>query len=264
MNNPMTVLLVEDDSKECDLYKNYFYTREDIKLIGITNSSKEALEYVKTHMPEGILLDIELNEGEGSGLEFLDELNTLKLDFKPVIIVITNTTTPHTHLVARKNGADLIISKLKADYTPELVINNLLIYRKSISTITSSKQTNAINVETVSERSARISDRINRELDLIGISVHLKGRKYIHESLMYLLEEKNTNANTAFIHLTKKYKTGKTTIGCAIQTAIEHAWRRSSIEDLKQHYTAVVDFNIGVPRPIEFIYYYEDKIRKAI
>lgn len=49
-----------------------------------------------------------------------------------------------------------------------------------------------------------------------------------------------------------------------MQTAINYAWRISSIDDLMTHYTARINHQTGVPTPTEFIYYYADKIKKYL
>lgn len=258
---PITVLLIEDDKTDCINMKNYINTRDDVKLINIVKSPEKAIELIKTYIPDAIILDIELNNGEGSGLEILKLMKNLNLDFKPVIVITTNISSKTVYTYAHENGVDMIFHKLKEDYSPDLVIRNILL----LSEIKTNEKTenNMIEKQSEGEYRERISERINRELDLIGISSHLVGRKYIHDVIMYLLDEKEEKEN-AFIYLAKKYKKGNSTIGRSIQTAIEHAWRKSSIEDLQKYYTAVVNYNTGVPKPTEFIYYYVDKIKKTI
>lgn len=187
-------------------------------------------------------------------------MKTLDLDFKPVIIITTNISSKTVYTYAHENGVDMIFHKLKEDYSPDLVVRNILLLKEIKS---NEKLANKIEVESANDYKNRISERINRELDLIGISSHLIGRKYIHDSIIYILEE-NENKENVFLHLAKKYKKGNSTIGRSIQTAIEHAWRKSSIEDLQKYYTAVVNYNTGVPTPTELIYYYVEKIKKEI
>ena len=38
----------------------------------------------------------------------------------------------------------------------------------------------------------------------------------------------------------------------------------TAIEDLEKLYTAHINYNTGVPTPVEFIYYYVEKIKKEI
>lgn len=259
-NKLINILLVEDDKAECINMKNYISSREDVKLVDIVSSPKDAISSIKTYLPDAIILDIELNNGEGSGLEVLDAIKLLNLNFKPIIIITTNISSKLVYTYAHENGVDMIFHKLKDDYSPELVVRNIVLLSEIKA---DGKSINAIDVESKDDYRNRISERINRELDLIGISSHLVGRKYIHDSILYIIEEHEDSENV-FLYLAKKYKKGNSTIGRSIQTAIEHAWRKSSIEDLQKYYTAVVNYNTGVPTPTELIYYYVDKIKASL
>ena len=259
-NEIINILLVEDDMQDCKIIKDYVDARDDVKLVKIANSSKEAIKDIKVYVPDVIILDIELNNGEGSGLQVLEQIKELNLDVKPVIVITTNISSKTVYTYAHNNGADLIFHKLKDDYSPELIIENILLLCK-INRVESRNKIK--NTETVNEVRNKLSDRINRELNLIGISPHLIGRKYIHDAIIYIIENDKDKENV-FLHLAKKYKKGNSTIGRSIQTAIEHAWRKSSIEDLQKYYTAAVNYNTGVPTPTELIYYYVEKIKKSI
>lgn len=257
-NKPINILLLEDDIEDINIIKNYINKKDNVRLVGTFNSAKDALKNIKIYVPDAIILDIELNNGEGSGLEVLEKINEMNLDIKPIIIITTNISSKTVYSYAHEKGADLIFHKLKEDYSPELVIENIMLLSK-IRT----KETKKSNDLTPNEIRENISNRINRELNLIGISSHLIGRKYIHDAIIYIIENDKDKENV-FLHLAKIYKKGNSTIGRSIQTAIEHAWRKSAIEDLQKYYTAVVNYNTGVPTPTELIYYYVDKIKKSI
>ena len=113
------------------------------------------------------------------------------------------------------------------------------------------------------EREKIISDKIYYELDLIGVTAKMKGRQYIHDAILYLIQNLNNNVNV-IQHLTKVHKKSGNTITNGIQNAIIHAWRISSIDDLTTYYTARVNYETGIPTPMEFIYYYVDKIKKEV
>lgn len=121
------------------------------------------------------------------------------------------------------------------------------------------------SIETPAEQKERISEKINTELDLIGISSHLKGRQILFDAILYLiLEKEGPVEESVFQYLVKKYKRVNSSISRAMQTAINYAWSKSPIEDLEIYYTAKINYATGVPNPTEFIYYYRDKLRKFI
>ena len=129
-NGIINILLVEDDIQDCKIIKEYADTRDDVKLVKIANSSKEAIKDIKTYVPDAIILDIELNNGEGSGLQVLEQIKELDLDIKPVIVITTNISSKTVYAYAHSNGADLIFHKLKDDYSTELIIENILLLCK--------------------------------------------------------------------------------------------------------------------------------------
>ena len=65
----------------------------------------------------------------------------------------------------------------------------------------------------------KISDCINSELELIGVTSNLKGRKYIHDAILYLIENEDGDTNV-IKYLTTVYKKSATTISNGIQNAI--------------------------------------------
>ena len=264
-NKPMTVLLIEDNIDECNAFRKIVNSREDIKLVCVTDSDIDGLKHIRNNtMPEGIILDLELHKGKGSGtgFGFLTELKDMKLKIKPKIVVTTNVFSESVYDYAHENGADLIFYKKQTNYSPENVINTLLILKDYKSSAVNEE----LKTEIVEERKNIISSKINDELDLIGISSHLQGRKYLYDAIYFLLENKDNKENqiTVIQHLVNLYKKSNSTITRAMQNAILHAWRISSLEDLTAHYTARINYETGIPTPTEFIYYYRDKIAKII
>ena len=95
----------------------------------------------------------------------------------------------------------------------------------------------------------------------------MQGRKYLYDAIYYIINQDISNSDsklTVVQHLVTKYKRSNSTISRAMQNAILHAWRKSSLEDLEKYYTAKINYETGIPTPTEFIYYYADKIKKLI
>ena len=261
VSKPMSILIIEDDINDCNNFISCIKSREDFELVGITDSDIDALKYVKLKHPEGIVLDLELNNstsGNTDSLQFLSNLRKLNLNYEPIVIVTTHVHSKRTYDILHRQGIDLIKYKDHPKYSCDEVLNTFLTFRTDIVR----PGTKTIEEE-LEDNESRISDLINHELDLIGVTVKLKGRKYIHDAILYLIQNENSNINV-IQHLTKIYKKSGNTIVNGIQNAIIHAWRVSDINDLEEYYTAKVNYETGVPTPMEFIYYYVDKIKKLI
>lgn len=258
----MKLLLVEDDNKECEKFRKIAEKREDIEFIGITNSAIEGIKLFKKNMPDGIILDLELNAGQGSGFEFLQKLKEIKINTRPKIVVTTNVYSDSVYDYLHENKVDFIFYKKQESYSVENVINTLLLLRGYTE---NSCNATTYNNEDDTETMKIISDKINKELDLIGISSHLQGRKYLYDAILYLLSQESSDGKISINqYLISKYKKSSSTISRAMQNAILHAWRISSIEDLETYYKAKINYETGVPTPVEFIYYYVDKIKKTL
>lgn len=258
---PMKILIIEDDINDCNNFLKCLKNRHDFELVAITDSDVEAINYVQLKHPDCIVLDIELNNstsGNTDSLEFLQTLNTLNLDYKPIIIVTTHINSSRTYEILHRYGVDIILYKNHPKYSCDHVLNKFLILRDTTPINSLSMLKNEII-----DNETKISNCIYHELDLIGITPNLKGRKYIHDAIFYLLTTSNNNTSV-MQHLTKIHHKSSTTITNGIQNAIIHAWRISSIEDLSIHYTAKVNYETGIPTPMEFIYFYVDKIKKLI
>lgn len=260
-STPMKILIIEDDVNECNNFVNCIKSRKDVELVALTDSDVEGLKYVKLKRPEGIVLDLELNNsttGNNDSLEFLSKLRKMNLNYQPIVIVTTHVNSTRTYEILHRNGVDLILYKDHPNYSCEYVLNKFINLREITP-----KQTVTTLEEELKESENKISDCIYHELDLIGVTAKLKGRTYIHDAILYLIQNENSKTNV-IQHLTKVYKKSGNTITNGIQNAIIHAWRVSSIEDLTTYYTARVNYETGIPTPMEFIYYYVDKIKKMI
>lgn len=168
----MKVLLVEDDEIECAIYKEIIKNKEDIKLVDSTNSSKEAIKYVKNYKPDAVILDLELTNGEGSGFEFIEDLKKLKLNKRPKIVVTTNIYSDSVYNFLHKNKVDFIFYKNQVNYSHNNVLNILLL----LNEYEEPNKLEKIELDNNSENE-KLSNLINNELDLIGVASHLKGRK---------------------------------------------------------------------------------------
>lgn len=258
---PMKILIIEDDMNDCKGFIECVKNREDIEIIAITDSDVEGLKLVKSKRPEGIVLDLELNNsatGSIDSLDFLSNLKKLNLNYEPIVIVTTHVNSKRTYDILHRNGVDIIMYKDNPKYSSEHVLNNLINLRKSgINYRETSIE------EALEDEENKISNIINEELELIGVTAKLKGRDYIHDAILYLVQDDSNKINV-IQYLVGKYKKSATTITNGIQNAIIHAWNITPPDDLIRYYTARINLGTGIPTPMEFIYYYVNRIKKKI
>ena len=258
---PMKILIIEDDINDCNSFKSCAKNRDDIEIVAMTDSDIEGLKLVKSKRPEGIVLDLELNNsstGSIDSLDFLSDLKKLNLNYEPIVIVTTHVNSKRTYDILHRDGVDLILYKDNPKYSSEHVLNNFINLRK-IGVVCNTKTIE----EELEDEENKISCLINDELELIGVTSKLKGREYIHDAILYLVQDDSNKINVTQ-YLVNKYKKSSTTITNGIQNAIIHAWKITPPDDLIKYYTARINLDTGIPTPMEFIYYYVNKIKKKI
>lgn len=260
-NKKMRILIIEDDVNDYRQFEQAVQTRDDVEIVDITDSDVEGLNSVKLKHPEGIVLDLELNNsinGNTDSLDFLSNLKKLNLNYEPIVIVTTHVNSKRTYEILHRNGVDLILYKDHPKYSADHVLNSFINLRKASTTV------NLISIkEVIEDEDNKLINLIDTEMDLIGITSKLKGKDYIKDALIFLIQNDKNQENLTQ-YLTNKHKKSSTTITNGIQNAIIHAWRISPTEDLEKYYTARINYQTGIPTPMEFLYYYADKIKKML
>ena len=254
----LTVLLVEDDKFACDEIRDYIDQLDDMRLVGVTDDGNEALDMVKYHVPDAIILDLELHQGGGNGLIFLSKLHDMGMDKLPYVLITTQNTSNVTLEAARQLGADFIITKYEKDYSGQKPVELLRMMRNAIQRHSTPDTTPPI---TPAEQNRKLTIRIHRELDAVGISPKAIGYEYLTEAI--IIATKETIPNLARQIAIKHGKT-PASVERAMQNAINRAWSNGNPEELARNYTAVINYERGVPTLTEFIYHYANKFRHEI
>ena len=258
MGKNLSVLLVEDDANACQDIIRYIDELDDVDLIGITNDSNKAIEYVQDYLPDSVILDLELHQGGGNGLLFLKELKQLNLIFYPYILVTTNNSSMVTYEYAHQLGSDFIMSKHQSDYSAKNVVEFLRMMKSVILSKKSRGMSEHNTTESPQQKAKRITRKISLELDCVGISPKAVGYKYLIDAIELIISRPVNNLCSI---VGEKYGKTDSSVERAMQNAINKAWRTCDIEDLAEHYKAKISSEKGVPTLTEFIYYYANKIK---
>lgn len=190
----MKLMLIEDEKKEQDKFKKLAEKMNDVTFVKITNSTEEGIKCLKGNDIDGVILDLELNSGIGNGFEFLEKLKITKLSKIPKIVVTTNVYSDSVYDYLHQNKVDFIFYKKQENYNVENVINTLLLLNNYTNTAST-------DIKEIEEEKAKqeklIAEKVNYELDLIGIASHLQGRKYLFDAITYLLSEEGENSQVS-------------------------------------------------------------------
>ncbi len=258
MDRILELLLVEDDQNDCKSFVSAVDNDPDnFSLIGITNNSARAFQYVIDSHPDAVILDLELHHGCGDGLDLLQRIREANLPHVPFILITTNNISTVTHEIAREMGADFIMTKNQENYSAVSVLSFLKITKSVI--LNRRQQTGAESVEESPTQAAkRIQRRICTELNKVGISQKSIGYKYLIDAITMTIKDPVPRICGV---IGEKYRKTESSVERAMQNAINRAWRTSDINELLANYTAKIKLEKGAPTITEFIYYYAQKIK---
>lgn len=253
----LSILLVEDDQIACEEIRNCIDSVDDMHLIGITGNMNEALELVRYSLPDIILLDLELHRGGGNGLLFLQKLKQIQLSVEPFILITTNNTSQTTFTAARQLGADFIVTKYESGYSPQYLVDFLHIMKDTIlmQRHSASDFKQALSSDRLEENLVK---RIQRELNLVGISPKAVGFQYLVDAIFLIIQNSTPNISRK---ISEKYGKTEASIERAMQNAINRAWQTNDPDDLLKYYTARVRSDRGVPTLMEFVHYYASQLK---
>ena len=256
MDEKLTILLVEDDPQACkDIIMEIGKNADVFSLVGVTNNSNRALQYVWDAQPDAIILDLELHEGGGDGLDFLKKLKNADVARPPFVLVTTNNISTLTHKVAREYGADFIMTKNQEGYSAQSVVDFIKIARTVI--ISRPKRETLTGQESDELAERRIQRRISHELDKVGISAKSVGYRYLIDAIMIIMKKPVQHVCRI---IGAKYNKTENSVERAMQNAINRAWANSDINDLLADYTARIKSSKGIPTITEFIFFYAQKL----
>lgn len=87
MKDCVRVMIVEDNPQIADSIRNYLTKKNEIEVVGIAFNSLEAIELLKTAIPDLIILDLVMPKSDGFVL--LEFLQRSKFEKTPEVIVLS-------------------------------------------------------------------------------------------------------------------------------------------------------------------------------
>lgn len=254
MINKLNVLIVEDDEDDCNaLVAEVNANADKLCVAGVSKSSNDALAFIRNHSPHAVILDLELQEGSGDGMDLLDKLRSTIICPKPYIVVNTNSASKVTRNSAKRMGADYAFAKWQKGYSPRMVIEQLLRVMPEI--LGGEEEPPAPLTEQQLENKMR--DFVQEEFNKLGVSVKNEGYDYLVDAV--ILAAKGENHNWGKI-IGDKISKKENSVMHAMQYAITKTWTYGDINNLQKYYTAPLRNDKDAPTVIEFVYNYKQKL----
>lgn len=248
------ILMVEDEQYVVDQYRSLAEKQPGIRIVYDTGSEQCALDYLAEHDIDVLILDLELEEGDGVSL--LSEIEEGHLD-KPFTVVVTNTSSNVTLSYLREHGADFIYQKMNVSYSPMRVfsvIQKIYPYQRYAEPC---KQHPLVTEFNENKAEFVMRSNLERELEMVGIKRKMVGFNFLVEAIMYYV----TSPEQSELHITNDIypavaegmHTTTMSVERSIRCAIEAAFTRANVARLQRYYPFPYDDEKGRPTNTQFI-----------
>lgn len=252
---------IADDNKDfCDILSDFFQDKDNIEITFIANDGIKAIEQIKEHMPEVLVLDMIMPHLDGLGV--LETINTLELPAYPRTIVLSAVGQETITQKAINLGAEYYIVKPF----------NLDILLKRINQLAGNSlpEEGKLNFARAILHHQEKDSPEDLEIDItniiheIGVPAHIKGYQYLRDAITMVVEDMDLlGAVTKELYpaIAQLNNTTPSRVERAIRHAIEVAWNRGKIETINNLFGYTVQNDKGKPTNSEFIAIIADKLR---
>jgi sporulation transcription factor Spo0A len=180
MNLQKIKILIGDDNKDfCIILNEYLNTQADFEVVGIAKDGLEVVEQIESTFPDVVILDIIMPHLDGLGV--LERLNTMHLEKRPKVIVLSAVGQDKITQMAMTLGAEYYV--VKPFDTKELVARIKAVLRRIDNKTADNEEVIYPNL---------VINKTNYTLKLNGITMELPPKEL---ELIYFLA---SNPNKVF------------------------------------------------------------------
>lgn len=266
MADVISVLIADDNIEFGNLTSEYMAKQKDIKVVGIAHDGLQAVEMIKTSMPDVVILDIIMPNLDGIGV--LERIASMQLKSKPIIIILSALNQDGIIQKTISLGADyyivkpfdlsVLVSRIRQIYNEK---SNIFSTSNGITGERAFLHNNNRQIPPVKSLEVNVA----KLLKILGISPHMTGYKYLKEAIKLSLEEsgkiKHSVTKVIYPMIAEKFGTSPQKVERAIRNAIECAWERGNPQGLEILYGCRISFKRGRPTNSQFIAMVSDRLR---
>ena len=251
MNEPIKVLVADDNREFCEVLEDFFTEQHDFILTGVAHNGNETLQLIQEQEPDVVILDIIMPHLDGIGV--LERLQNPGFDPRPKIVILTALGQENMTLRSMELGADYYILK---PFDLEVMGNRLRQLANGQALPPAPPQVN---------RGGRNMDiEVTKIIHQMGVPAHIKGYQYLREAILMVIDDVSLlGAVTKELYplIARKYMTTPSRVERAIRHAIELAWDRGNVDMMNKFFGYTINVERGKPTNSEFIAMIADKLR---
>ena len=248
-NGRVRVVVAGDNAATANQLEAHFAQHEQIHLVATAANGLDALDMIRTHHPDVVLMDLIMPKLDGLGM--LEKLQGERLEHPPQFIVISALGSDEWIRRSMDLGVGYYMIK---PFDPELLSRRIVEMARGM-------QRPVAPIARPSSKS--LDERITNVFLNIGIPAHIKGYHYLREAVkMVIANEDLINRITKELYpgIGKRFNTTSSKVERAIRHAIEVAWTRGKIENINQVFECNIYTQNDKPTNGEFIALMADKL----
>lgn len=266
MKEKTTILIADDNQDFSQTLASYIQEQEDMEVIGIAKDGEEAVNMITNIKPDVALLDMIMPHMDGIGV--LEKMNTIKLDRKPIYIMISAVGQDKVTQRAVGLGAEYYVVK---PFDIELLIKrirelkNFKPVQNSNGFIGREVKQQYVEIPANAEKSQEnLEALVTNVIHEVGVPAHIKGYQYLREAIIMVVNDIdviNQITKSLYPQIAYKFSTTPSRVERAIRHAIEVAWGRGDQKTVENIFGYTISAAKGKPTNSEFIAMIADKLR---
>ncbi len=217
----------------------------------VTTVIKDGTQIVE-RFKEGERPDVLLMDGfmpKLDALGVLREIELMRLEKRPMVMVLSSTDNQRFESEILKSGADYFFLK---PYSPKMLAERIIQF--------SSIHNSNANQNGVKDLEVVVSQIMHQ----IGVPAHIRGYQYLREAIILSINNSEMISSVTKIlypTVAKHFKTTPSRVERAIRHAIEVAWDRGDVDVLSSYFGYTIQNERGKPTNSEFIAMISDNLK---
>ena len=265
MKEKIKILIADDNQDFSATLASYLGNQEDMEVVAIVKDGEEAIDLISAKSPDIVLLDVIMPHLDGIGV--LEKLNVIKLNKKPICIMLSAVGQDKITQKAIVLGAEYYIVK---PFDIEILVKRIreLKNYKPVSNqniLSKEIKQQYIEINSESKKSEEnLEALVTNIIHEVGVPAHIKGYQYLREAIIMVVKDIdviNQITKSLYPEIASRFKTTPSRVERAIRHAIEVAWGRGQADVVENIFGYTISASKGKPTNSEFIAMIADKLR---